>query len=268
MQARGEGAFPGNGDRTVIRDVQIYQGPSYSRLDYPAEAASLIDFHVQRFVDRERELSILAEFAARPEPGYLIVWAGGGLGKSSLLAELIDRHRSGGWNGAAPRLVYFFVRADGARDTSAAFLQAANAQLLELLSVPGGTPSELSELRAQFSELWSAAAGAARVEAPLLLLVDAADEMAEEPADIADVLPMSLGDYVHVVVSSRPNPDPRELVIREHPLRAMYARSPPEPAPAGHRWVPTAQSHRPVRVPPRPNHRAGSATSSRPDTSE
>ena len=180
----------------------------------------MIDFHVKRFVDRERELAALAELAGRPAPGYLIVRAEGGLGKSSLLAELIDRHRRGGWLDPAPALVYFFVRADGARNTSVAFLQAANAQLLELLGLPGGTPSQLDELRAQFSELWPAASAAAGAGTPLLLVVDAVDEMAAERTDVVDVLPTLLGAYVHVVVSTRPNPDPRELVAREHPLRS------------------------------------------------
>ena len=200
--------------------IKVYTGPAYARLDYREEARSIVDFHARRFVDREQELSRLAEFFERSETGYLIVWAEGGLGKSSLLAELIDRRFRREWSGATPELVYFFVRSDGARDTSAAFLQAANSQLLELLGLPGGTPPEVDQLRAQFSELWSAAAGGADANRPLLLLVDGLDEMAAEAQDIADVLPASPGPFVRVVVSSRPHPDPREFVIREHPLRS------------------------------------------------
>ena len=51
-------------------------------------------------------------------------------------------------------------------------------------------------------------------------MVDGLDEMAAEAQDIADVLPAWPGRFVRVVVSSRPHPDPREFVIREHPLRS------------------------------------------------
>jgi hypothetical protein len=198
--------------------------PGRPRPDHPADASSLIGDHVRRFVDRKPELKRLVEFAAGETPGYLIVWAEGGLGKSSLLAELVDRRRRGDWPTAPPSLVYFFT-GTGTRDTAVGvlqavkFLQAVNGQLLGLLDVEGGTPSTIDELRPQFSQLWAEAAATASAENPLLLVVDGLDEMATGPADVLDVLPTFLPDYVHVVVSSRPNPDPRDAVAREHPLR-------------------------------------------------
>ena len=83
----------------------------------------------------------------------------------------------------------------------------------------GGTPPGVTELRGQLSELWAAACESATLERPLLLIVDGLDEMAAEDIAIADLMPTALGAHVHVVVSSRTEPDPRDAVPPEHPLR-------------------------------------------------
>jgi tetratricopeptide (TPR) repeat protein len=149
----------------------------------------------------------------------VLVKAPGGFGKSALCAQIVDRVLDGRWPSPAPALACFFIRADGARNTTVAFLQAVNAQLLDHLSLPGGTPPGLTELQGQLSELWSEAVERATADRPLLLLVDGLDEMAPEDVNIADALPGGLADHVHVIVSSRVAPDARELVLREHPLR-------------------------------------------------
>jgi hypothetical protein len=119
-------------------------------------------YHRERFVARERELARIAEVVGRPEPGYLLVEAPGGFGKSVLCAQVVDRVLDGRWPGPAPILACFFVRADGARNTTVAFLQAVNGQLLDRLNLAGGTPPELAALQAQLSQLWVIRGGAPR----------------------------------------------------------------------------------------------------------
>jgi hypothetical protein len=150
----------------------------------------------------------------------VLVEAPGGYGKSALMAQLVDRVRDGRWPGPEPALACFFIRADGARNTAVAFLQALNAQLLDELGLPGGTPPGVTELQGQLSELWAQARERATPARPVLVVVDGLDEMADEEVTIADVLPSALGDHVHVVASSRVEPDARETVAREHPLRS------------------------------------------------
>jgi tetratricopeptide (TPR) repeat protein len=190
----------------------------YARPDYLGDIAGLLGFLRERYVGRELELARIDEFLAQPAGRYLLVQAPGGFGKSVLVGQLVDRAFAGQLPGRSA-LVCCFLRADGARNTTVAFLQAVNAQLLGLLDLPGGTPPGVVELRALFSELWSEATRRVTAERPLLLVVDGLDEMADGDVTVADVLPSALGDHIHVVVSSRPEPDPRQAVGREHPLR-------------------------------------------------
>jgi tetratricopeptide (TPR) repeat protein len=190
----------------------------YARPDYLGDIASLLAFLRERYVGRERELARIDEFLAQPAGGYLLVQAPGGFGKSVLVGQLVDRALARQLPGR-PALVCCFLRMGGAQNTTVAFLQAVNAQLLGLLDLPGGTPPGVVELRVQFSELWSEATRRVTAQRPLLLVVDGLDEMAGGDVTVADVLPSALGGHVHVVVSSRSEPDPRQAVGGEHPLR-------------------------------------------------
>lgn len=213
------GVHTGGGD-SVFRDKIVYQGPAYPRLNYRSEITHLIEFYTQTFVGREQEWTELAGFARQKAPGYLLVEALPGYGKSALLAYLVHRWETGRWDQPpVPELLYFFIRQEGQRNTSVAFLQAINSQLLETLKLPGGVPTDLSALRGQFSQLWSQALEAANREKPLLLLVDGLDEIATGEVTIAHLLPANLAPYVHVVVASRPNPEPLQQVSLAHPFK-------------------------------------------------
>src|SRR3990170_4916678 len=197
-----------------------FSGPLYPRLDYWGQIADLIKFYTEKFVGREEELQRVCAFAAQEEPGYLLIEAPPGYGKSAFLAKLINDHANGEWpGGISPALLYFFIRQEGERNTARYFLQALNSQLMDLLGQPGGVPTELGSLGPQFSQLWRQAQAAASPQRPLLLLVDGLDEIALESASLASNLPGDLKPYVHVVVASRPNPRPLEQVPLEHPFK-------------------------------------------------
>jgi hypothetical protein len=92
-------------------------------------------------------------------------------------------------------LLYYFIREDGQRNTSVAFLQAINSQLLDLLSLEGGVPWELQGLQAQFSQLRASVQATCSSDRPLLMLIDGLDEMAIETVTIADCLPADLSTH-------------------------------------------------------------------------
>jgi hypothetical protein len=196
-----------------------YEGAAYGRIAYRSQIDDIIHFYTGHFVGRRPELSVLVDLAAREQGGYLLLEAGAGLGKSALLAALIVAWEEEAWSGPRPSLLYYFIRQQARENTALSCLQALNSQLLALLEVAGGAAPDLASLQAQFRTLWPLAVQQASAARPLLLLIDGLDEMAREEPAIADLLPGQLGPYVHVVVTSRPQPPATELVRLEHPLR-------------------------------------------------
>lgn len=192
--------------------------PVPARWRYRAEVDELFKRLSRSFVDREAELRKLLDFCGRTEGGYLLLQADGGLGKSALLVRLLALHEAGLWPGQPPRVLAFFVRNPGWQRPEE-FLSSLNAQLLDLLQAPGATASDLLGLRQQFSKLWADAVDLADASSPLVLVVDGLDEMASGELTIAHLLPTRGAPHVHVIVSSRPHPDPRAAVTAPHPLQ-------------------------------------------------
>jgi hypothetical protein len=166
MSASGAGVVAGR-DATLIgeyvagRDL-IIQSPTYPRLAYRREIGQLIAFYIEVFVGREAEFRRIESFAAQLEPGYLLVEAPPGYGKSALVAQLVRRCEARKWQaGPAPNLVYFFVREEGGRHTPEAFCSAVNSQLLDLLGEPGGGAGRIG-ITAQSAAVAVAAGGGGR----------------------------------------------------------------------------------------------------------
>ncbi len=199
-----------------------FNGPVY--LSQPAglrghyDIGYILHYYAQLFVGREVEHQYLVNFSLQQKPGYLLVKAPPGYGKSALAANFIQQYTTNTQT-AGVRLLYYFIRQNENKNTAQDFLQVVNLQLLSLLNLPGGVTSELDSLRLQFSELWHLANEEASQASPLLLLIDGLDEMADGDATVATELPTELRDYVHIVITSRPNPNPQQHVIEEHPLR-------------------------------------------------
>lgn len=201
--------------------ITIYQGAQYARPNYRNNISALLNLYSEPFVGRIEELTKLAAFAVSPAGSYLLLEAPAGYGKSALIAYMILRHEKGGSLLPNVRILYFFIRSEGNNNTSSAFYEAINSQLLSLLGLEGGVPNDKRELRKQFSQLWAEATQQADREHPLLLLIDSLDESSIGVDSIIAELPNGLCDYVHVIVTSRPNPDPLAQVSPEHPFHQL-----------------------------------------------
>ena len=203
----------------VSSQFNIYLDQVYPRVKYYAEIADLIRFYSDAFVGRKEAIGELLNCVTRREPGYCLVEAPPGYGKTALIVQLIYQHKHNRWPNGKPTLLFHFVRQEGRRNTARDSLRSLNSQLLTTLNLPGGVPTEIEALFAQFIDLWSGAVQLADGEHPLILLVDGLDEMSTLEPTVAQVLPTLLTPYVHVVVTSRQNPAALEQVRIEHPFR-------------------------------------------------
>lgn len=199
--------------------------PALNRPDYRSEIDHIISYRTTIFIGRDEDLAMVARVAEEREPKYLLVSGGAGTGKSALVAELVRRHEERRWPTAIrPRLLFVFVRQEGGANRSIDFMRALNAQMLALSDADEPIAFESPAIETQFARLWTSSMQLARAEDPLLLLVDGLDEAAVEgSADVIRHLPSTLTNYVHVMVTSRPSPDPRLRVDLGHPLRGAQA---------------------------------------------
>jgi WD40 repeat protein len=111
---------------------------------------------------------------------------------------------------------YFLSRREADADSSR-FLAAVIPQVASLLDEDPPAP-DLQQFRA----LWQRAAEQVGAESRhLLLVVDGLDEDLRPPGlpSVAALLPAEAGGHVHVLVSSRPHPEPPTDIPVGHPLR-------------------------------------------------
>ena len=207
------------------RDIQISEGVAFPAPDYRAEIEPLLNFYQAVYVGRVAELAGLIQFTTKQVPGYLIITAPPGYGKSALVAATIRHFERQNLDnqGTIPDVIFFFIREGDHHNKSSDFLIAVNSQLISLLRVSEEVPADRRALSGQFIRLWADAVERACASQPLLLIVDGLDEASDDSSDISNCLPTRMGSHVHVVVTSRPNPDPRARVAPEHPLRRATA---------------------------------------------
>lgn len=82
-----------------VETKNVYQGPAYPRLNYRRDIDGLIRFYTETYVGRQDAWNKIVGFAAQPDPGYLLVEAPAGYGKSALIAHVIHCHENKQWDG-------------------------------------------------------------------------------------------------------------------------------------------------------------------------
>lgn len=174
----------------------------------PAIREPILDFsrwlaeEADGFVGRRWIFAELDRFFADHSRGYFVVQGEPGIGKSSLLAELVRRH---GW------IHHFNLRAEGVQ-TAGAFLGSICAQLIAACRLEHSIlPARARENGRVLAELLAEAAARRAPGEKVVLVVDALDEALRDPAfPDANVLflPRRLPPGVYLVVSCRPGTVP------------------------------------------------------------
>ncbi|MGI5499828.1 AAA family ATPase [Lentzea sp. CA-135723] len=166
------------------------------------EFGTLIEERTRRFTGRGFVLDAIEGFLGDPAfaSGYVVLQGEPGIGKTTVLAELIRRHGC---------VHHFNIATEGIRSADA-FLADVCAQLIVRYGLDhADLPAAASRDGGFLSRLLAEAA----VRHPVLVVVDALDEAEEAPDGTNTLfLPSTLPRGVHFVVSTREQHDLRLLV--------------------------------------------------------
>jgi hypothetical protein len=184
------------GDDNRIYQYFLHEG--YAPLAYKLLTfTTLIEKKTHAFVGRQFVIDELSRFIAREPSGYFIIKGEAGIGKSALIAQLVKTR------GYAH---HFVVRTQGINRVEQ-FLENICAQLIAKyeLNRPPFLPPEAARDSAFLSALLQEAAGKVAANQPVVLLVDALDEVDWRGRSGENVLflPPSLPRGVFIVATMR-----------------------------------------------------------------
>ena len=155
---------------------------------YPDQFKSLIEEKIRLFYGREFVFNTFKKFCQENTRGYFTVVGEAGMGKSTIAAKYVsDNHLP----------CYFNVIAEG-RNRPEQFLNSIRQQLINKYDLQDAKDADLSTLLVKVSKKLS-------VDKPLIIVVDALDEV-EQEAGAANILylPENLPERVYFFLTRRP----------------------------------------------------------------
>jgi hypothetical protein len=171
----------------------------------PAEAANLrfAAERLEHFVGREEPLAAIAAYLAAPAVMPLMVAGPGGMGKSTLIAKAVAEATR-----TYPQALVLtrFIGVTPGAASLPALLDGLRADL----AVAYGQSVEPVRDEWERAATFRATLGWATAERPLILVIDALDQLGPPPLPL-DWLPESLPPHVHFIVSLRDEADRPEL---------------------------------------------------------
>jgi len=163
----------------------------------------LLDRLLAHALDRPEVDEALARFLSTFPSGVFILQGSTGLGKTTELARLAC---------ASSVMAAYFVTPHAGRDAPALVVRSLYQQLVAAFDIDRPPPTDRADLVQAFSALLGdisygrAAEADLRGEAatPVLIIIDAIDEMRGMSERILDFLPEVLPPHIYVIVSARP----------------------------------------------------------------
>lgn len=203
----GTKACPNGVERRMVQNIAEAVGIAptdivdpkdwYGLPDLPEEFAALIKDKIETFCGRQFIFKEFAEFCAENPCGYFIVVGDAGTGKTAIAAKYVSEHY-------AP--CYFNILAEG-RNRPELFLKSIRQQLSDRYSLADAQQADLPGLLAQASDRLSA-------NESLVIVVDALDEVNQEPGDNLLYLPTTLPERVYFLLTRRPyNLEKKRLTV-------------------------------------------------------
>ena len=187
--------------------LQQYFDLTKPRLPIPQECETLIAEKIQDFVGRKYVFAAIRDFLHKNPKGYFILEADPGVGKSAILAKLVEV-----WQGRC--LTHFNIQAQGIIKPQQ-FLENICRQLIEgyHLDYPR-LPEKTTEDGNVLARLLGEASKTLPPGQKLIVVVDALDEVdasSQTPGSNLLYLPDALPDQVYFILSKRPKQLPLPL---------------------------------------------------------
>jgi len=153
----------------------------------PPEFESLIAEKIKTFCGRLFVFDNFQQFITANPHGYFTIIGDAGMGKSSIVAKYVSEHKSP---------CYFNILVEG-RNRPELFLKSIRQQLIDRYQLPNLADADLPTLLAKV-------AGKLTWGQPLVIAIDALDEVEQEPGENLLHLPTTLPDNVYFLLTRRP----------------------------------------------------------------
>jgi hypothetical protein len=171
--------------RSKSPDFQPY--PDWNLDEYPEEFKPLIQEKVRSFCGRQFVFDTLAQFINNNTKGYFTLVGEAGMGKSTIAAKYVRDYKYP---------CYFNIRAEG-RNRPEQFLDSIRKQLIKHYQLQDAEKADLPTLLEKVSKTLSSGQR-------LVIVVDALDEVEQEPGDNLLYLPTALPERVYFLLTRRP----------------------------------------------------------------
>lgn len=153
----------------------------------PQEFEALIQEKIARFCGRDFVFEAFEKFLQENNSGYFTLVGDAGMGKSAIAAKYVDRYK-------CP--CYFNILVEG-RNHLELFLKSIRQQLINRYELPNTEADDLPTLLAK-------AAQKLPPGEKLVIMVDALDEVTQEPGGNLLHLPTTLPERVYFILTRRP----------------------------------------------------------------
>jgi hypothetical protein len=154
---------------------------------YPDEFKSLIQEKIARFCGRQFVFAAFEEFLQENTSGYFTLVGDAGMGKSAVAAKYVEEYK-------CP--CYFNILVEG-RNYLELFLKSLRQQLMTRYQLPDAKADDLPTLLAKVSQKIPPGE-------KLVIMVDALDEVQQEPGGNLLHLPITLPKRVYFLLTRRP----------------------------------------------------------------
>ena len=198
----------------VLRDREIEQSRQTKQLNpnsstYPAEFESLIQEKLRQFCGRQFVFAAFEKFLKDNPKGYFTVVGDAGMGKSAIAAKYVSEHKA---------ICYFNIRAEG-RNRPESFLKSIRQQLIHRYQLQDAADDDLPKLLVKVSEITATQ--------PLVIVVDALDEVEQEGTGNLLYLPINLLNNIYFLLTRRPyNQNEKRLhVSPDTPIQELDLRN-------------------------------------------